>query len=171
MKLEQFYGYESDEDPRGISDTSPWFNPWKISLNATLSALVLSIIALILYLLLPFPFFHNFSSGSDWMVVPLRLTSVSYERFYEGFSLEGEVWNQTKEQPLELRARIKVIGTDDKPIDVFDVEVAPSPLEPGEAGEFEARYTENSPFIKGYQISFVTRDGSQIPHLTGFDVE
>ena len=99
------------------------------------------------------------------------MTSISYDRFYEGFALVGEVWNQTRDEALELTAVIKVIGTDDKPLGEIEVAIDPSPLNPGEAGTFEARYTEYSPFIRGYQVTFFTTDGTRISHLTGFDVE
>jgi len=149
----------------------PWYNPWRISLQSSLLAILLGLFGTLIYLFLPLPFFENFAAGSEWKIVPLRVTAISYDRFYEGFSLEGEVWNQTRDEPLELTARIEVVGNDDKPLDEIEIRVKPSPLEPGKAGTFEIRYTEYSPFIKGYRVAFFSVDGRRIPHLTGFDVE
>lgn len=170
-KIEALYGLETDEDPKAFSERSPWFNPWKTSLSSALLALAFGLVGFVTYLFLPLPYFENFSAGSEWKVTPLRVTSISYDRFYEGFSLNGEVWNQTREESLELKALIRIMGIDDKPLDEIEVGIDPSPLNPGESGTFEARYTENSPFIKGYQISFYSSDDIQIPHLTGFDVD
>jgi len=170
-KLEELYGLDSKEDPAAISEKSPWYNPWRISLQSSLLAILLGLFGTLIYLFLPLPFFENFAAGSEWKIVPLRVTAISYDRFYEGFSLEGEVWNQTRDEPLELTARIEVVGNDDKPLDEIETRVKPSPLEPGKAGTFEIRYTEYSPFIKGYRVAFFSVDGRRIPHLTGFDVE
>jgi hypothetical protein len=62
-----------------------------------------------------------------------------------------------------------VIGTDDKPIDEFGTSLDSNPLPPGEASHFEFSYEKNSPFIKGYRLTFLARDGTKITHLTGFD--
>jgi hypothetical protein len=169
-RIEELYGLETSEDPSGISESSPWFNPWKISIKTSLVAFIVAVFGFFIYLFLPFPGFDNFSAGSEWRVVPVRVTAISYDRSYEGFSLEGEIWNQTEDQPLELFAVIKVVGTDDKPLDELEVPIDPSPIEPGKSGSFEVQYEENSPFIKGYRIAFFSTDGTQVPHLTGFDV-
>jgi hypothetical protein len=150
---------------------NPAFNQWKISLRTTLFALLCACFYFLAFLFLPLPIFQNFSSDQSWKIQPLRLTSISYDRFYEGFSLEGEVWNQTDDPIEELKAAITVWSIEDEPLDEIVVDVEPVVLEAGTAGEFSLRYAENSPLIKGYQVSFQDVTGAVIPHVTGFDVQ
>jgi len=96
---------------------------------------------------------------------------ISLKAFYEGFSVKGEVWNQTAEPFNQLQVVIRVIGTDGQPLEEVTIPVEPVPLEPGAAGLFELNYTQNSPFISGYQVAFFDQTGKAIPHVFGFDVD
>lgn len=118
----------------------------------------------------PLPFLENFATARSLEVVPLRLTALIYERFYEGFSLDGEVWNQSKEPMDGLLAVIRIRGAEQDILEEVAVPVTPQPLKAGTPGTFQLRYEKNSPFLYGYQVSFVTPWGVVIPHLTGFDV-
>lgn len=146
-------------------------NPWQIVFNSLLLALGTAVTFAAFYLFVPLPVFQNFAAGSDWQISPLRVTSLHFDRFYEGFSVEGEVWNQTEEPIGEVQARVTVVGSDDRPLDEILVPIDPEILPPGRPGSFEVRYAQNSPFIKGYRLSFERREGEKIPHVTGFDVE
>ena len=136
-------------------------------------ALFLSAVMAILFFLFiaftPLPLVENFATVPR-EVAPLRLTALIYERFYEGFSLEGEVWNQTSEPIDNLTAVIKIWGADQETLEEVPLAVEPRPLPGGSAGVFHLRYTKNSPFLYGYEVSFATREGEVIPHIKGFDV-
>lgn len=139
--------------------------------TALLAGLVTAIFFLVLAFT-PFSFFDNFTSATSFEdPAPLRLTAVVYERFYEGFSLNGEVWNQTGQALEGLQARITVWGKDRKVLDQLMLPVEPSSLPPGTPGTFSARYEKNSPFLEGYQIQFVSATGEPVPHVKGFDIK
>ena len=134
-------------------------------------SLLFAALFFLIYVFTPLPIFDNFASGDAWRITPLRLTAVTYDRFYEGFSLEGEVWNQTETPLIRLQSVVKIWGSDDKLLDEVVVPVEPAVLPGGTAGTFDLLYENNSPFIKGYQVSFVDQEGKAIPHVTGFDIE
>ncbi len=142
---------------------------WPIAFNSMLLALICGGLFFVVYTLVPFPTVQNLVTTSNWQVVPLRVTQVKYDRYYEGFSVSGEVWNQTQEPMSDIRLQVEVIGTDDKPIDEFEAKLDKNPLPPGESSHFEFKYEKNSPFIKGYRLTFLAPGGATIPHLTGFD--
>lgn len=146
-------------------------NPWQAAMKAFLLSLACGLLLFVVLLFTPLPFVSNLVTSQSWQVVPLRVTALEYDRFHEGFELTGEVWNQT-EHPVEtLQAKVTILGTDQKILAEPITAVRPDPLGPGRAGEFTLRYTENSPLIKGYQLSFLNASGERIPHVTGFDVQ
>ena len=118
----------------------------------------------------PLPFLENFATNSMLEVTPLRLTALTFERFHEGFSLEGEVWNQTTEPLEELKVMVRVWESDRQLLEEVELSVTPRPLPAGSAATFQMRYARNSPFLYGYDIYFVRPDGEVIPHIKGFDV-
>ena len=136
-----------------------------------MTSLLLGLLFFLVFMFTPLPIFKNFAAGDTWKITPLRVTAVTYDRFYEGFSMEGEVWNQTEGPLLQLQTVISIWGTDDKLLDEVKVPVEPTILPGGKAGTFRLLYEENSPFIKGYQVSFLDQEGRVVPHVTGFDVE
>ena len=125
----------------------------------------------LVFVFTPLPFFQNFSAVDSWRITPLRLTAVTYDRYYEGFSLDGEVWNQTQEPMFQLQGVVRIWGTDDKLLDEVKVDIEPSILPGGTPGTFKLQYEKNSPFIQGYQVVFVDQEGQPVPHVTGLDVE
>ena len=112
----------------------------------------------------------NFASVHDLDETPLRLTALTYERTYEGFSLQGEVWNQSPAALANIQAEIQVWGQEGKQLDRITVFVEPRELAPRQSGAFTVEYSKNSPFLYGYDVSFVSQDGKVIPHVKGFDV-
>ncbi len=133
-------------------------------------SLVLATASFLFFALAPFPFLHNFATARNWQTSPLRLTLLQYERFHEGFSLDGEVWNQTEEAFEGVQAIIKIRDHQDDILDELAISVRPDPLQPGRAGQFELRYTEHSPFLSSYQVTFRNSEGRVLPHVEGFDV-
>lgn len=133
-------------------------------------SLLVGVLSFVFFAFIPLPFLHNFATVRTWQTDPLRLTLLEYERFYEGFSLDGEVWNQS-EDPIEgLQATVRIRDNKDEILEELTIPVNPTRLLPGYAGKFDLRYTENSPFLAGYQVIFVDSEGNVIPHVEGFDV-
>jgi len=173
-KLEDIYLEVAQGVPPSRSNRSPFsgalFDQWRISLKALMVALLCGLALFIVFLFTPLPLVKNFASDNPFRIEPLRVTALTYDRFYEGFSVKGEVWNQTEEPFDQLQAVIKVLGIDGEALEDVTVPVEPVPLEPGTAGFFELKYTQNSPFISGYQVVFLDQTGEPIPHVFGFDV-
>jgi hypothetical protein len=171
-KIEDIYmelGQDTRASQRFLSGAL--FDQWRISLKSMMVSLLCALIVFVFFLFTPLPLVQNFASDNPFRIEPLRVTALTYERFYEGFSVKGEVWNQTEEPFTDLQARINVIGLDGEPLEEVVVQVEPVSLKPGEAGTFELEYAQNSPFIKGYQVSFSDQTGTAIPHTLGFDVQ
>jgi len=126
---------------------------------------------------LPLPFLDNFASVRDLQEWPLRLTALVYQRTYEGFTLQGEVWNQTKAPIENAQAVVRIWGKDRNLLDTVTVPLEPNSLPPPQPGtpshpgSFNLTYNKNSPFIYGYEVAFLGADGKVIPHIKGFDVE
>jgi hypothetical protein len=146
-------------------------NEWQLAMRTLLVSGFISAVFFIVYIFTPLPVFQNFAAGDAWRITPLRVTAVTYDRYYEGFSMEGEVWNQTEEPLLRIRAVVNIWGTDDKLLGEVIVPIEPPILAGGTAGTFGLSYEENSPFIKGYQLSFIDQENQPVPHSTGFDLE
>ncbi|HOM99684.1 MAG TPA: hypothetical protein PLM33_05445 [Acidobacteriota bacterium] len=164
-------GKEADEGSNLRRRPLPPGVEWKVVLRALLPALLVGLSVFGGYLLLPLPGIENLVTASVWQQLPLRLTRLQYDRFYEGFSLEGDVWNQTDEPMSDLRCVVEILDRNEQLLDVVTVEVTPKTIPPGTSGTFRLRYTKSSPFLGGYRVSF--RDGQDrpIPHMTGFDAE
>jgi hypothetical protein len=162
---------EDEESEKGRRFEQLPTNEWPLVFRVLSLSLVCGIAFFLIYVFTPFPFFENFASGDSWKISPLRITVLTYDRFYDGFSLEGEVWNQTRNPVFGLQAVIKIWGRDDTPLDEVRVPVDPDPLGAGTAGIFTLRQVQDSPFLKGYQVSFVDRSGEAVSHVTGFDVQ
>jgi hypothetical protein len=169
-RLGDLYAEIAASDQRSRSVSLPLqLNPWRTAMNGLLLALFLASLFFIAYSFVPLPRTTNLVSSTAWQITPLRVTSLRFDRFHEGFSVEGEVWNQTADPVTGLRVAVEVVGTDGKPLDEVMAEVSPQPLPPGRPGIFQVRYAESSPFIRGYKLSFFDGEGENVPHLTGFD--
>jgi hypothetical protein len=148
----------------------PTTNPLQPVFRSLVVSLLVGALSFLFFAFTPLPFLHNFATVGTWHTQPLRLTLLEYERFYEGFSLDGEVWNQAEESIDGLQVIVRIWGTKDDLLDELTLPVLPSSLLPGRAGRFDLRYTEHSPFLAGYEVTFTDAEGNEIPHLEGFDV-
>ena len=157
------------EDSSRVEKLNPAFSQPRIVYRSVVTALVLSFLAAGIYLFGPVPGLDNMVSNRNWQLTPLRVTAISWDRLYEGFTLEGEVWNQTDEDLEGVTAVISVVGSYDELLDSLEVQVKPAPLYSGEPGTFQVRYEKNSPFIKGYRLGFSDIEGKPLLHTAGFD--
>ena len=180
-KLADYFSREFDERyQQEITDTEPE-SPLRASfqlsnrLPMVVQALVLSfLLSLVCFLLIgftPFSPLSNFANSDLQGSTPLRLTFLSYERFHDGFSLQGEVWNQSQEPIEGLRALVQIFRSEREILDQVPVAVEPDPLSAESAGFFSIQYTEKSPFLYGYQVTFQSSEGVRIPHVKGFEVD
>ncbi|MFB3902285.1 MAG: hypothetical protein ACE15E_02435 [Acidobacteriota bacterium] len=146
-------------------------NRLRTAFHAVLLAALLAAVIFAGVSFLPLSFFENFASVRTLQEWPLRLTALVYQRTYEGFTLQGEVWNQTK-GPLEnIQAVVRVWGNDRQVLDTITVPLEPNILPPSQAARFNLTYNKNSPFLFGYDVAFLGSDGKVIPHIKGFDVQ
>ena len=141
----------------------------RMAANALLVSVLMAFVSFVAVGFTPLSFFDNFATTVVRVEAPLRLTMLNYERFYEGFSLQGELWNQSDEAIPGLVAAIQIWKTDREPLARISVTVEPDPVPAQSVGKFSFRYTEQSPFLHGYQVSFESKDGLEIPHIKGFD--
>ena len=143
-------------------------------MRSTTHSLVLSVVLSVVFFVFvtftPLPFLENFATAPRLEVTPLRLTALTYERFHEGFSVEGEVWNQTGEPMEDLSVVFKIWGSGRELLEEVSLAVQPTPLPAGSAGTFQLRYAKRSPFLYGYEVFFATQECVVIPHIKGFDV-
>jgi hypothetical protein len=160
-------------------ESAKWPRRRRISTNAQIRvaarALAVSLLAgpflFAAFTFVPLPGIDNFASGTAWQIPPLRVTALNYERFHEGFTLKGELWNQSETELVGITAVVRVWGTDDKLLDELPTKITPDPLAAGSPATFEVEYRQNSPFIQGYQLSFLDQTGTSLPHVAGFDVQ
>ena len=148
---------------------NPAYDQSRIAFRAAASALLLSLLVLAVYIFSPLPGLENLVNSRAWQLTPLRVTAISWDRIYEGFTLEGEVWNQTDEDMRDVNAVISVVGTYDELQDSLVIPVKPEILGAGEPGTFSVSYKKNSPFIKGYRLGFTDQTGEPVRHIAGFD--
>jgi len=148
---------------------NPAYDQSRVVFRASAGSLSLAVLVLIVYVFGPLPGLNNLVNNSSWQLTPLRVTAISWDRIYEGFNLEGEVWNQTRENLEGVNAVVSVVGSYDELLDSVVVAVAPDPLGAGESGIFKVSYRKNSPFIKGYRLGFTGMDGNPLEHTIGFD--
>ena len=134
-------------------------------------ALVLSGPAFLFFAFVPAPFLDNFTTAASWKRTPLRITALDFDRFHEGFSLNGEIWNQGRETLDDIQIVVTVLDHNEEQLDELLVSTAPPQVEAGQTASFKVRYAENSTLIHGYQLSFRSGDGTPIHHAAGFNVE
>ena len=123
------------------------------------------------YALAPFPLLHNFSTSESWKKVPLRLTALSFDRFQDGFSLTGEVWNQQDEPLPDIQVIVTIRDHNKELLEEVTLATEPPLLEPGQTAQFELDYRRNSTLLYGYEVRFQTAQGEPIQHIAGFNVE
>lgn len=157
--------------PELLTHYLPLSNRLRMAIQALWVAAIFAVICFLFVSFTPISIFENFARPGSSQQAPLRLTSLSYDRFYEGFSLQGEVWNQSLEPIRGLRTVILIWDSNQELLDRISVPLDDEPLSARSAGTFAVRYAEHSPFLYGYQVSFESSDGQQIAHAEGFDAE
>ena len=156
-------------DSAQVEKLNPAYDQSRVAFRSASFSLVLCLLVLAVYLFSPLPGLKNLVNTRSWQLTPLRVTAISWDRIYEGFNLEGEVWNQTDQDMGGLTAVISVVGTYDELLDSLVIPVKPEILGAGEPGTFSVSYKKNSPFIKGYRLGFTDQNGEPVRHISGFD--
>ena len=138
-------------------------------LRTLVLAMAVAAVSFVVVLFTPISYFPNLATGHSWKVVPLRVTSLNHDRSVRGFSLQGEVWNQTSQDIQDLEVVITVWSDEQTLIDEVVQPVKPLPLLPGSAGTFRVRYRQDSPHLHGYQVEFRTGECTPVPYVKGLD--
>ena len=138
--------------------------------RALLTAAVFALMTMLATTLAPIPGLDNFVTTNVWRETPLRVTEIKPDRTADGFSISGEVWNQTDEAVNGLVLVVRIWGNDDKLLEEVTTTPRPSDVPPNTPATFELSYDRNGPFITGYQLAFQDAEGSPVPHVNGFDV-
>ena len=146
-------------------------NETRIIFQTLFLSLGIASLAFILSSFLPIIGLENFANLTSKKSVSLRVTSLHHNRLHKGFSLQGEVWNQTQEPISNLKAIISIWQSDQDLLDTISVLVVPSPVSGGSSGTFKLQYEKYSPLLYGYRLSFENLEGKLISHLEGLDVE
>ena len=171
--LYSFYTFNSRKltDSRGKGGFPSRWHILRPLLYSIALSLVLGSLSFLFYAFVPAPFLDNFTTAETWKRTPLRITALDFDRFHEGFSLNGEIWNQSEETLDDIQIVVSVLDHNEEHLDELLVSPSPSHLEAGQTASFEVRYTENSTLIHGYLLSFRSSDGTPINHVAGFNVE
>ena len=156
-------------DSAQVEKLNPAYDQSRVAFRSASFSLVLCLLVLAVCLFSPLPGLKNLVNTRSWQLTPLRVTAISWDRIYEGFNLEGEVWNQTDQDMGGLTAVISVVGTYDELLDSLVIPVEPEILGGGEPGTFSVSYKKNSPVIKGYRLGFTDQNGEPVRHISGFD--
>lgn len=167
-KMEGSHQVEAAESVQSPLAHGPAFGSGPIIRTLVLS-LAVSAVSFIVVLFTPVTYFPNLATGHSWKVIPLRLTSLNHDRSDRGFSLRGEVWNQTSQVIQDLGVVITVWSDEQSPSAEVVQPVKPRLLPPGTAGTFRIRYRQDSPLLHGYQVEFLTSEGISVRYVKGFD--
>lgn len=138
--------------------------------SLTFSGLIAAL-SFFFFAFVPAPFLNNYATAESWQRATLRITSLQFDRFPEGFSLKGEIWNQQEGLLEELQVVVSVLDHNKESLARLLTTPVPSTLKSGQTATFEIKYTENSNLIYGYQLSFQDSAAFPISHVAGFDVE
>ena len=146
-------------------------NETRIIFQTLFLSLGIASLAFILSSFLPITGLENFANLTSRKSVSLRVTSLHHNRFHEGFSLQGEVWNQTQEPMSNLKVIISIWQSNQDLLDTISVPVIPNPVSGSSSGTFKLQYEKYSPLLYGYRLAFENSEGKPISHLEGLDVE
>ena len=159
----------SSKTRRKESWTASW-NEYRIVFQVMLLSILFAVGSFVGVSFVPLPYLKNWTGVESIETEPLRLAALSYDRFYTGFSLKGEIWNQGQIPLQGLSARVRIWGRDDVLLEEILAQVEPAVLNPESSGTFGLKYSEKSPFLLyGYEVAFVDSDGVETPHIRGFD--
>lgn len=172
-EFDRYYRDKLDETSGKRRRTEPWTatqNEFRIVFQVMLLSILLAAGSFVGVSFVPIPYLKNWSGVESIETEPLRLAALSYDRFYTGFSLKGEVWNQGEIPLKELEARIRIWGRDDELLGEVLAKVKPKVLNPESSGSFSMKYSQKSPsLLYGYEVAFVDSEGVETPHIQGFD--
>lgn len=145
-------------------------NEFRIVFQVMLFSILLAFGTLVGVSFVPIPYLKNWTGVESIENAPLRLVALSYDRFYSGFSLKGEIWNQGQIPLKGLSARVRIWGRDDELLEEIEAKIKPAVLNPESSGSFGLKYSEKSPsLLYGYEVAFVDSDGVETLHIRGFD--
>ncbi len=175
LGLYNFYGFNSrrltgGRRPHEKDDRKPW-QILRPLLHSLTFSILLAALSFLFYAFVPAPFLDNYATAKSWQRATLRITSLQFDRFHEGFSLKGEIWNQKESLLEEIQVVVSVLDHNKESLARLLTAPVPSTLEGGQTATFEIRYAENSTLIHGYQLSFQDSAAVPISHVAGFNVE
>ncbi len=172
-EFDRYYQEKLEETSSKTRRKESWIATWneyRIVFQIMLLSILLAVGSFVGVSFVPIPYLKNWTGVESIETEPLRLAALSYDRFYTGFSLKGEIWNQGQIPLQGLSARVRIWGRDDVLLEEILAQVEPAVLNPDSSGTFGLKYSEKSPsLLFGYEVDFVDSDGVETPHIRGFD--
>ena len=161
---------KTSSKPRRTESWTATRNEFRIVFQVMLLSILLAFGSFVGVSFVPIPYLKNWTGVESIETEPVRLVALSYDRFYTGFSLQGEIWNQGQIPLKGLSARVRIWGRDDVLLEEILATVKPAVLNPESSGTFGLKYSEKSPsLLYGYEVAFVDSAGVETPHIRGFD--
>ena len=96
-EFDRYYRERLEETSGKRRRTEPWTaarNEFRIVFQVMMLSILLAIGSFVGVSFVPIPYLQNWTGVESVETAPLRLVALSYDRFYTGFSLKGEIWNQ-----------------------------------------------------------------------------
>ena len=172
-EFDRYYREKLKETSGKPPRTEPWTatrNEFRIVFQVMLLSILLAVGSFVGVSFVPIPYLKNWTGIESIETAPLRLAALSYDRFYTGFSLKGEIWNQGQIPLKGISARVRIWGRDEELLEEIMAKVKPEVLNPESSGSFGMKFSRKSPSqIYGYEVAFVDSDGVETPHIRGFD--
>ncbi|RPJ64667.1 MAG: hypothetical protein EHM23_00080 [Acidobacteria bacterium] len=97
---------------------------------------------------------------------PLRVTWLYVEPTPEGFRIEGDVWNQSKE-PLSVRASVVLLDASGKELGGATASIEPGQLKPRDEGAIRIA-VGTCPGASDFTLRFLGEDGRTLHFAKGF---
>ena len=172
-EFDRYYREKLEETSGKPRRTEPWTatrNEFRIVFQVMLLSILLAVGSFVGVSFVPIPYLKNWTGVESIETAPLRLVALSYDRFYTGFSLKGEIWNQGQIPLKGLSARVRIWGRDDELLEEIMAKVKPDVLNPESSGSFGMNFSQKTPSrLYGYEVAFIDFDGVETPHIRGFD--
>ena len=172
-EFDRYYREKLEETSSRTRRKESWtatLNEYRIVFQVMLLSILLAVGSFVGVSFVPMPYLQNWTGVESIETEPLRIVALSYDRFYTGFSLKGEIWNQGQIPLQGLSARVRIWGRDDMPLEEILAQIEPAVLNPESSGSFGMKYSQKSPsLLYGYEVAFVDSEGVETPHIRGFD--
>ena len=172
-EFDRYYREKLDQSSGKARHKEAWTatrNEFRIVFQVMLFSILLAFGTFAGVSFVPIPYLKNWTGVESVETAPLRLVALSYDRFYSGFSLKGEIWNQGQIPLKGLSARVRIWGRDDELLEELEATIEPDVLNPESSGSFGLKYARKSPsLLYGYEVAFVDSEGVETPHIRGFD--